>query len=170
MIAHETGVTDTVDPFAGSYFVESLTNEIERQAQEYLDRVEDMGGSVAAIESGYMQAEIQESAVRQQQEIETGERVIVGVNRFRSSEEPEPVIFRVNTELARSQMERVRRVRAERDSAASEAAVKRLGEAARGEDNLMPAILECVRSYATIGEICGELRRVWGDYRPPTVV
>jgi methylmalonyl-CoA mutase N-terminal domain/subunit len=129
-----------------------------------------MGGSVAAIEAGYMQAEIQESAVKQQQEIESGARVVVGVNRFRSSEEPEPVIFRVNTELARSQIERVRRVRKERDAGAAQASVKRMGEVARGDANLMPAILDCVRAYATIGEICGELRRVWGDYRPPTVV
>jgi len=170
IIAHETGIADTVDPLGGSYYVEWLTNELERRAQEYIDRVEDMGGSVAAIESGYMQAEIQEAAVRQQREIESGERVVVGVNRFRTGEEPEPVIFRVNTELARSQIARVRRVRAERDSATAAAAVRRLGEAARGTDNLLPAILDCVRAYATIGEICGELRRIWGDYRPPTVV
>jgi methylmalonyl-CoA mutase N-terminal domain/subunit len=170
VIAHESGVTDTIDPFGGSYYVESLTNEIEKRAQEYIDRVEDIGGSVAAIESGYMQAEIQESAVRQQREIESGERVVVGVNRFRTGEEPEPAIFRVNTELARSQIERVRRVRAERDTNKASSAVQRLGEVALTEENLMPSILDCVRAYATIGEICGELRRVWGDYRPPTVV
>jgi methylmalonyl-CoA mutase N-terminal domain/subunit len=170
IIAHETGVTDTVDPLGGSYYVESLTNELEAKAQEYLDRVEDMGGSVAAIESGYMQAEIQEAAVRQQQEIESGERVVVGVNKFRSEEEPEPVIFRVNTELARAQIERLHRVRAERDTGAAQASLRRLGEAARGDDNLMSSILEAVRAYATLGEICGELRTVWGEYRPPTVV
>jgi methylmalonyl-CoA mutase N-terminal domain/subunit len=170
IIAHESGVTDTVDPLGGSYYVESLTSELETKAQEYLDRVEDMGGSVAAIESGYMQAEIQEAAVKQQQEIESGERVVVGVNKFRSEEEPEPVIFRVNTELARSQVERLHRVRAERDTAAAHASLKRLGEAARGDENLMPSILEAVRAYATLGEICGELRTVWGEYRPPTVV
>jgi methylmalonyl-CoA mutase N-terminal domain/subunit len=170
IIAHESGVTDTVDPFGGSYYVEYLTDEIEKRAQDYIDRVEDMGGAVAAIESGYVQTEIQEAAVKQQQDIESGERVVVGVNRFRSGEEPEPTIFKVNTELARSQIERVRRVRAERDSATSEASLKRLGAVARGEDNLMPAILDCVRAYATLGEICGVLRSAWGDYRPPTVV
>jgi methylmalonyl-CoA mutase N-terminal domain/subunit len=170
IIAHESGVTDTVDPLGGSYYVETLTNEIEAKAQEYIDRVEDMGGAVAAIESGYMQAEIQEAAVSQQQDIESGRRVVVGVNRFRSQEEPEPVIFRVNTELARSQIERLRRVRAGRDSSAAEAALQRLNDTARGEDNLMPAILDAVRSYATLGEICGELRKAWGEYRPPTVV
>ena len=170
IIAHESGVTDTVDPFGGSYYVEWLTDEIEKRANEYIDRVEDMGGSVAAIESGYMQAEIQEAAVRQQQEIESGDRVVVGVNRFRSDEEPEPVIFRMNTEVAHSQVERLRRVRAERDTAAAEASLRRLRDVASGEDNLMPAILDAVRAYATLGEICGELRAAWGEYRPPTVV
>jgi methylmalonyl-CoA mutase, N-terminal domain len=170
IIAHETGVTDTVDPFGGSYYVERLTNEIEQKAQEYIDRVEDMGGAVAAIESGYMQSEIQEAAVSQQQEIESGERVVVGVNKFRSGEEPEPTIFRVNTELARGQMERLRRVRAERDGAKAQASLAHLREIAQSDANLMPAILDAVRAYATLGEICGELRAVWGEYRAPTVV
>jgi methylmalonyl-CoA mutase N-terminal domain/subunit len=170
IIAHETGVTDTVDPLGGSYYIEALTNEIEQKAQEYIARVEDMGGSVPAIESGYMQGEIQEAAVAQQQAIESGERIVVGVNKFRSAEEPEPVIFRVNTELSRSQIERLRRVRAERDTAKSDTALTRLNDTARGEDNLMPAILDAVRAYATLGEICGELRKAWGEYRPPTVV
>jgi methylmalonyl-CoA mutase N-terminal domain/subunit len=170
IIAHETGVTDTVDPLGGSYYVEWLTSELEKKAQEYIDRVEDMGGSVSAIESGYMQSEIQEAAVAQQQAIESGERVVVGVNRFRSDEEPEPTIFRVNTEVARGQLERLRRLRAERDGAAVEASLRRLQEAARGTENIMPAVLEAVKSYATLGEICGELRKVWGEYTPPTVV
>jgi methylmalonyl-CoA mutase N-terminal domain/subunit len=170
IIAHETGVTDTIDPLGGSYYVEALTNEIEQKAQEYIDRVEDMGGSVPAIESGYMQGEIQEAAVAQQQVIETGERVVVGVNKFKSGEEPEPTIFRMNTELSRAQIARLRKVRAERDGAKAEASLKRLNEAAAGDENLMPAILESVKAYATLGEICGELRKVWGEYRPPTVV
>jgi methylmalonyl-CoA mutase N-terminal domain/subunit len=129
-----------------------------------------MGGSVAAIESGYMQAEIQEAAVGQQQAIESGERVVVGVNKFRSGEEPEPVIFRVNTELARSQVERLRNVRATRDTAKAQAALQQLNAVARTDENLMPAMLDAVRAYATLGEICGELRGAWGEYRPPTVV
>jgi methylmalonyl-CoA mutase N-terminal domain/subunit len=170
IIAHETGVTDTADPFGGSYYIESLTNEIEERAQELLDRVEDMGGSVAAIESGYMQQEIQEAAVRQQREIEAGERVVVGVNKFRNEDEQPQTIFRVNTEIARAQIERVRRLRAERDGEAVRESLRRLNEAAHGEDNLMPAILESVKAYATLGEICGELRTVFGEYRAPTVV
>jgi methylmalonyl-CoA mutase N-terminal domain/subunit len=170
IVAFESGVTDTIDPFGGSYYVESLTDEIEKKAQGYIDRVEDMGGSVAAIESGYMQSEIQEAAVGQQQEIESGQRVVVGVNRFRSDEEPEPTIFRVNTELAQGQMERLRRVRATRDAGAATAALEQLRATAQGTDNLMPAILDAVRAYATLGEICGERRTAWGEYRPPTVV
>src|SRR5438477_274109 len=119
------------------------------------ERFEDMGGAVAAIESGYMQSEIQEAAVRQQQEIESGERVVVGVNKFRSGEEPEPTIFRVNTELARGQIERLRRVRAERDSAQSAASLAHLRDIARGDENLMPAILDAVRAYATLGGVFG---------------
>ena len=170
IIAHETGVTDTVDPLAGSYFVESLTNELEAKAQEYIDRVEDMGGAVAAIEAGYIQREIQEAAVAQQRAIESGDRVIVGVNRFRNDSESAKTIFRVNGELVRVQIERLERLRRERDTTAAEAALARLGDAARGDANLMPAILESVRAYATLGEICGALRRVWGEYVPPTVV
>ncbi|MDZ4277727.1 MAG: methylmalonyl-CoA mutase family protein, partial [Dehalococcoidia bacterium] len=170
IIGHETGVTDTIDPLAGSYFVERLTNDIERAAQEYLDRVEDMGGAVAAIESGYMQQEIQEAAVRQQQEIEEGRRVVVGVNKFRSDEEQPQTIFKVDTERANAQIERVRRLRAERDNDAVRASLARLNEAARGDDNLLPAILEAVKAYTTLGEICGELRQVFGEYRAPTAV
>ncbi len=170
VIAHETGVTDTVDPFAGSYYIESLTNEIEQRAQELLDRVEDMGGAVAAIESGYMQQEIQEAAVRQQREVEEGRRVVVGVNKFRTDDGQPQTIFRVNTEIAKEQIERVRRLRAGRDGEAVAASLRRLNEVARGEDNLMPPILESVKVYATLGEICGELRAVFGEYRAPTVV
>jgi methylmalonyl-CoA mutase N-terminal domain/subunit len=170
IIAHETGVTDTIDPLGGSYFVESLTNEIERQAQEYLDRVEDMGGAVSAIESGYMQQEIQEAAVDQQQEIEDGRRIVVGVNKFRSENGDANTIFRVDTERARAQVARVAQLRGERDNDAVAASLHRLTEAARGTDNLLPAILDSVKAYATLGEICGGLRTVFGEYTPPTVV
>jgi len=170
IIGHETGITDTADPLGGSYYVEHLTNEIERAATELLDRVEDMGGAVAAIESGYMQQEIQDAAVRQQQEIENGRRVVVGVNKFASDEERPQLIFRVDTEVARAQVERVRALRAKRDNAAVEASLTRLNEAAHSDDNLMPAILDAVKSYATLGEICGELRQVFGEYRAATAV
>ena len=170
IIAHETGVTDTIDPFAGSYFIEQLTDEIEQAAQELLDKIEDMGGAVSAIESGYMQQEIQEAAVRQQQEIEEGTRVVVGVNKFQNDEEQPQTIFRVNIEAGKAQIERLQRLRAERDGGAASAALERLSETAKGEENLMPAILDAVKAYATLGEICGELRQVFGEYRAPTAV
>jgi methylmalonyl-CoA mutase N-terminal domain/subunit len=170
IIAYETGVADTVDPLGGSYFVEALTDQLEAKANEYINRIEDMGGAVAAIMAGYMQREIQEAAVQQQREIESGKRVVVGVNKFKDDEEAPKTIFRVNTELVRVQLERLARLRAERDTTAAEAALKRLEEASRGSENLMPAILDAVRNYATLGEICGTLRKTWGEYVPPTAV
>jgi methylmalonyl-CoA mutase N-terminal domain/subunit len=170
IIAHESGVADTIDPLAGSYFVESLTNELEEKAQQYLDRIEDMGGAVTAIESGYMQREIQEASVAQQREIESGRRVLVGVNKFADAEEEPKTIFRVNTRLAAAQKKRLMAAKAERDDDAVEAALSRLSDAARGDHNLMPPILAAVRAYATLGEICDALRHVFGEYRPPEVV
>ncbi len=170
IIAYETGVTDTVDPLGGAYYVERLTSDLEKRAQEYIDRIEDMGGAVAAIESGYMQREIQEAAVTQQREVESGKRVIVGVNKFRDEAEDAKSIFRMNPEVVSAQLERLSRLRAGRDSTAAEAAIDRLRATARGKDNLMPAILEAVRAYATLGEICGALRQTWGEYVPPTAV
>jgi methylmalonyl-CoA mutase N-terminal domain/subunit len=170
VIAHESGVTDTIDPLAGSYYVESLTNELEQQAQRYFDRIEDMGGAVAAIESGYMQREIQEAAVAQQQDVEAGRRVLVGVNRFTDAGEKPPTIFRVNTEVVRSQQERLRTLKRERDNEAVAASLARLEAEARNGDNLMPAILEAVKTYATLGEISDAMRKVFGEYRALTVV
>jgi len=170
IIAYESGVTDTVDPLAGSYYVESLTNELEAKANEYLDKIEDMGGAVAAIESGYMQREIQEAAWRYQQEVDKGERIIVGVNKFQlEGEEPKP-IFRVNPEVERAQVQRLRAVKAERDNAAVAASLTRLSDAAAGDENLLPPIVEAVKAYATLGEMCGVLRQVFGDYQPPSVI
>ncbi len=170
IIAYEAGVADTIDPLAGSYFVEHLTNELEEKANEYLGKIEDLGGAVAAIESGYMQREVQEAAWRQQREVDEGRRVIVGVNKFQhEGEEPKP-IFRVEPEVERAQLQRLRAVRVERDDATVRAALAALSEAAQGESNLVPPILDAVRAYATMGEMCGVLREVFGDYRPPTVI
>ena len=171
-IAEATVTPDQRGPprIARKPHVEHLTDEIEQASQEILDRIEDMGGAVAAIESGYTQREIQEAAVRQQQEIESGRRVIIGVNKFTNDEEAPQMIFRVNTDVADAQIERLRRLRAERDGEAARAALVRLSDAARGEDNLMPPLIDAVKSYATLGEICGELRTVFGEYRAPTAV
>ncbi len=170
IIAHETGVTDTVDPLAGSYYVEYLTNELERRAREYLERIEAMGGAVRAIESGWMQQEIQAASWAYQQDVESGREVVVGVNRFRGEDEEPKLIFRVDPRLAEAQLERLAALRRERDAATVARSLARLRAAAEGDDNLMPPILEAVKSYATLGEICGVLREVFGDYRAPTAV
>ncbi len=168
IIAHETGVTDTVDPLAGSYFVETLTDQLEQKAWGILEEIEAMGGAVAAIERGYMQRTIQEEAYRFQREVEEGKKIIVGVNRFGDSGEHRTPIFRVNPEAAENQKAKLTGFRARRSGRAVEQALIRLREAALGEENLMEPILGAVKAYATIGEICGLLREVFGEYKPPT--
>ena len=166
IIAHEAGVTETPDPLAGSWFVESLTDELEAAANAYLEEIDAMGGTLAAIEAGFQQRQIQESAYRVQREIERGDRIVVGVNRFQDDDEGvRPAIQRIDPEGERRQVEGVRRVRAERDAAAWEAAMRRLGDEARGEANLLPAIIEAVAAYATVGEISDRLRASWGVHR-----
>ena len=170
IIAEETGAADTVDPLAGSYYVEWLTGELEAQAQSILDRVEDIGGAVSAIEGGYMQSEIQEASVAYQREVESGERVVVGVNQYVDEDENATPIFRPNTTVIDAQLKRLARVRGGRDEAAVGASLAGLREAARGDVSLMEPVLDAVRSYATLGEMCGVLREEWGEYIPPTVV
>ncbi|PZN13523.1 MAG: methylmalonyl-CoA mutase [Bacillota bacterium] len=167
IIAYESGVTNTVDPLAGSYFVESLTSRIEEEAQRYLDRIEEMGGAVAAIERGFMQREIMEAAYRYQRDVESGRRVVVGVNKYVIEEEPPRNLLRVDPSVRERQVRRLEEVRRRRDAAEVEASLRALEQAARGTENLMPYILRCVRAYATLGEICDTLRRVFGEYRPP---
>ena len=170
IIAHETGAADTIDPLAGSYYVESLTGQLERAAQSIVDRVEDIGGAVAAIESGYVQTEIQEASVAYQREVESGERVIVGVNEYVDEDEDATPIFRPNKAVIDAQLVRLARVKSERDQGAVDAALASLGAAARGDGPMMEPVLEAVRSYATLGEMCDALRAEWGEYTPPTVV
>jgi methylmalonyl-CoA mutase, N-terminal domain len=170
IIASETGVADTVDPLAGAYFVERLTAEIEQQATAYLDRIERIGGMLRAIEQGYVQREIGDAAYKEQQDVEAGRRVIVGVNRYQTAGDSSPSILRVDPAVVDRQKARLRRVRAERDATRVRAALSELGRAAAGRGNLLPLILEAVRAYATIGEICDALRAVFGVYRPPVVV
>ncbi len=170
IIAYESGVADTIDPLAGSYYVEHLTDEIEARARDYLARIDDMGGALAAIEVGYVQREIQESAYRYQRAIETQEQIVVGVNRFQVAEDHKLRILRVDESVRAAQIERLRRLRAERDNDAVERTLTALQDAARSDDNLMPFILEAVEAYATTGEICGALRRVFGEYQAPATV
>ncbi len=170
VIAHESGVADTIDPMAGSYYLESLTREIENAAKDYLSKIDDIGGAVAAIERGYMQREIQNAAYLYQREVETKDRIIVGVNQFTSGGEMPTDILRVNPELEGKAKARLQKLRAERDAAAARQALDRVEAAARDGSNLMPPIIEAVRSWCTLGEISDAMRRVFGDYKPVNVL
>jgi methylmalonyl-CoA mutase N-terminal domain/subunit len=170
VIAYESGVADTVDPLAGSYAVEQLTTELERLASDYIDKIDALGGTLRAIETGYIQREIQEAAYRFQRAVESGDTVVVGVNRFQTEEANAPPTMRVDPSVESAQVERVRAVRARRENTATESALARLEEAARGTENLLPHILAAVESYATVGEISHRLRRVWGEYREALTV
>ncbi len=165
IIAYEAGVTETPDPLAGSYLVETLTDELEAAAMAYLAEIDAAGGTLRALELGFQQRAIQESAYRVQRAIDSGDQVVVGVNRFRDEAVVAPPIQRIDPEGERRQVEGVRRVRAERDPAAWAAALARLDDAARGTDNLLPPIIEAVRAYATVGEISDRLRAAWGVHR-----
>jgi methylmalonyl-CoA mutase N-terminal domain/subunit len=169
VIAHETGVVNTIDPLGGSYYVEQLTSELERQAYEYFDRIEKLGGVVAAIEDNFMQCEIAEASYRYQSEVEAGQRVIVGVNRYQLDDETPLEILRIDPALEQKQIERVRAVRARRDSAAAEQALAELKRCAAGNANLMEPILTASRAYVTMGEMCDALRDVWGVWRETPV-
>jgi methylmalonyl-CoA mutase N-terminal domain/subunit len=164
ILAAEAGTTDTADPLAGSFFIEALTEELEQRARELIARVDDLGGAVAAIEQGFVQAEIEASSYRYQTEVESGERVIVGVNRFTEDESPGVELLHVDSELERGQRERVARVRAERDSVLAEHALADVRRVADTDANLLPSIREALRARCTVGEICGALRELWGTY------
>ncbi|MDB5117304.1 MAG: methylmalonyl-CoA mutase [Mucilaginibacter sp.] len=164
IIAFESGVTDTVDPLAGSYFIEALTDELEAAAQQYIDKIDVMGGSVKAIEQDYIQQEIAASAYQYQNEIESGEKVIVGVNRFEQAEEPLSNVFRVDDAIRKQQIEKILALKAVRDNAAVALNLQQLKDAAAGTQNVMPYILTAVEGYATLGEIADTLREVFGEY------
>jgi methylmalonyl-CoA mutase N-terminal domain/subunit len=169
IIAYESGAADTVDPMAGSYYVESLTDELERRATEELDAVLNTGGAVESIERGYMQRAIQEAAYAHQKEVEAGTRVIVGVNRFQDEGKPQPLqLYRADPEAENAQVRSLESLRRERDNQAVSGALKRLRDAALGDDNLLPPIVQAVKAYATVGEVCGVLREVFGEYKAPT--
>ena len=163
VIAHESGVTETVDPLAGSYYVESLTDKLEEEALRYIDRIEEMGGALTALEDGYQVREIHESAYKHQQDIESGERLVVGVNCYQAPTPPIEKLQTINPEETRKQMERLAKVRRERDDSVVRATLQRLEDVARGAENTVPAILECVLAYATVGEISDAFRRVFGE-------
>jgi len=164
-LAYEAGVTETPDPLGGSYFVESLTDELEAAALEYLNEIDAAGGTLKALDAGFQQRAIQEAAYRTQLAVDRGDQIVVGVNRFRDEETHTPPIQRIDPDGERRQVEGVRRVRAERDPSAWAAAIRRLDDAARGTENLLPPIIEAVQAYATVGEISDRLRAAWGVHR-----
>ncbi|MEX1103680.1 MAG: methylmalonyl-CoA mutase family protein [Dehalococcoidia bacterium] len=170
VIAHETGVADTVDPMAGSYYVEHLTNELERQAVEYMEQIERAGGSVKAIESGWIQNQIAEASWEHQRRVDDKTEIVVGVNEYTEGGEQPPAIFSVDRRLVDHQLKRLARHRTERDGAEVEASLAALKVVCQGDGNLMPPILDAVRAYATLGEICGAMRDVFGEYQPVTVI
>jgi methylmalonyl-CoA mutase N-terminal domain/subunit len=165
ILAYESGVTETPDPLAGSYYVETLTNQLEAAANEYLEEIEALGGTLAAIEAGYQQRQIQESAYRVQRQVEAAEKIVVGVNRYVDDSTGSPVIQRIDPEAEREQVEGLRRVRAERDPLVWERALARLEDCARSGENLLPPMIEAVQAYATLGEISDRLRVTWGEHR-----
>jgi methylmalonyl-CoA mutase, N-terminal domain len=170
IVGYETGAANTIDPLAGSYYIESLTNEIERRAQLYLDKIEALGGTLRAIEQGYIQQEIQNAAYDFQQGVDRLENVVVGVNRFQTEGEKSVPVLRIDEALETRQVERLRALRQRRDKAKWESAIRAVEDAARGGQNLMPHIIHAVESYCTVGEISDTLRRVFGEYRETVVI
>jgi methylmalonyl-CoA mutase N-terminal domain/subunit len=169
IIAHESGVTSTIDPLAGSYVVESMTNQIEQGAMDYIERIDDLGGAVAAIEQGFIQREIQESAYAYQRSVESNTRIVVGVNKFQVEDEKRPELLKVKPEVEMRQTDKLKKLRQQRDDAKIEVALDQLRQTAQTDANLMPAIIEAVRTYATLGEICDVLRQVFGEYEPSAI-
>jgi len=166
VVGFESGIADTADPLAGSYFVESLTDEVEKGAQAYLDRIDELGGAVAAVEARFMQGEIEAAAYAYAKAIDDGEKVVVGVNKFVDEDKEPTEVFPIDVELQRSQVERTRRVRAERDQGRVDALLADVGAAARGEQNLLVPMKEALRAMATLGEISDVLRAEFGVYQP----
>ncbi len=170
IIGYESGVPHTIDPLAGSYYVESLTNEIEKRAAEYLGKIEVMGGMLKAIERGYVQQEIQNAAYEYQQAVDRGDAVVVGVNRFELEQEKSIPIQRIDEALEAKQVERLRALRARRDADTWQSALRAVEDTARSGANLMPRILSAVQGGATVGEVSDAMRRVFGEYKEAVVI
>lgn len=170
IVAYESGVTETIDPLAGSYYVESLTDKIEKEAMEYIKNIDNLGGATKAIETGYIQKEIQNSAYKYQMQIESGERIVVGVNKFKVEEEQKKEILKVDPQVEIVQKKKLQKLRQERDNVRVNEAIATLTEKAKTNENLMPYILDAVKAYATLGEICGALREVFGEYQQSVIL
>lgn len=165
IIAHESGVADFVDPLGGSYAIEALTSRIEAEAEKYIEKIDDMGGAAAAIEKGYIQSEIAESAYRYQKDIESKKQIVVGVNDFMVDEEPSIKVSKIDPEAEKRQLQKLKKIKSERDHQKVDQSLSRIKQAAEGRENLMPSVIDAVKEYATVGEISDALREVFGEYR-----
>ena len=170
IVAYESGVAETVDPLAGSYYVEAMTDRIEKEASEYIAKIDELGGAPRAIDKGFIQKEIQDSAYRYQMEVESGERVVVGVNKFQIKEETPKGLLKVDPRVGEMQKAKLGELRKSRNNVKVSEALEGLKKAAGGDENLMPFILDAVREYATLGEVCGVLREVFGEYKQSVVL
>lgn len=171
IIAHESGATNTTDPLAGSYYVEALTNEMEEKAMEYIQKVDDMGGAIVAIENGFFQKEIADSSYKHQKEVDDRKRTIVGVNGYQIEKEEYPMeLLRVDPKAEKEQLANLQNLKKTRDSRRVEETLDKLQRSAEKDENLMPAIIEAVKAYATLGEICNVLRKVYGEYKELIVI
>jgi len=171
IVGHESGVPDTIDPVGGSYYVETLTNQMEEKAMDYIERIDEMGGVYEAIERGFFQKEIADSAYKYQREIDSKERTLVGVNKYFSEEPKCPIpLLRIDPKVEEHQIDKLQKLRRERNSDAVKNVLGKLHDATDKSENLMPAIIEAVKAYATLGEICGVLRNVYGEYKELIVV
>jgi methylmalonyl-CoA mutase N-terminal domain/subunit len=164
ILAHESGVADTIDPLAGSYVIEALTDEVERRCRDYIQKIDELGGALAAIEAGYIQREIQEAAFQTQLGVESGDNIVVGVNEFLSEGPTDLTRLTVDPAIEQSQRLRLAQLRQQRDESRAQSLLNHLSKAAVEYDNLLPLIIECVEADLTLGEICGCLREVWGEY------
>jgi methylmalonyl-CoA mutase N-terminal domain/subunit len=170
IVAEESGATDTIDPLAGCYYVEAMTDRIEKEIDDYIQKIDAMGGTLTAIEQGYIQKEIQDSAYRFQKEIESNERIYVGINKYTMKEEPPTNLLKVDMKVGEIESEKLKRLRAERDPERWKKALDRLREVSQTDENVMPAVIEAVKARATIGEICDVWREIFGEYRPKEFV
>jgi methylmalonyl-CoA mutase N-terminal domain/subunit len=170
VVAEESGATDTIDPLAGCYYVEQMTNQIEAEIDDYIKKIDAMGGTLSAIEQGYIQKEIQNSAYRFQKEIEANERVYVGINKYTMEEPPPTNLLKVDMSVGEVEGAKLKKLRAERDQAKWKAALDRLKKVSQTDENVMPAVIEAVKAKATVGEICDVWRDIYGQYRPKEFV
>jgi methylmalonyl-CoA mutase N-terminal domain/subunit len=170
IIAYESGVANTIDPLAGSYYVESLTDQIEKEAEEFINKIDSIGGMIPAIETGYVQSEIQKAAYEFEKQLESGEKIVVGVNKYQIKEDEQPELLKIDLKIQKDQIKFLNKIRNERDNEQTAKKLKSLKNAAQGMENLMPHILEAVKVYASVGEICNTLREVFGEYKENVVI